>query len=216
MPVAIASDFKMIVTTNDEKALNRLIDKYRQFIKQGGSSSSELIEQEVLTTKIDFYRQTKKYAMYHQLASFYAQTQLMSQSIDSLRRQDQAIYGQFERGVLASDSLKKTAYFSGMNESMKHRASEAVADRLNELAKAYYQTMMTPAYVDAALEWSSRALLLCPLPLYRDTYACLLYKRGQRQQAITQQKRAVADSKERKQPSEALETTLAKMKSGIL
>ena len=216
MPMAIASDFKMIVSTNDEKALNRLIDKYRQFVKQGGSLSSELIEQELLTTKIDFYRQTKSYKTYHQLASFYAETQLMSQSIDSLREQDQVFYKRFERGVVASDSLKKTAHFSRLNESMKHRASGAVADRLDALAKAYYETMTDPIYLDAALRWSRQALLLNAVPFYQDTYACLLYKKGQRREAITQQEQAVASSKERGEPSEALETTLTKMKSGIL
>lgn len=216
MPKVIASDFEKIVHVNDEKALDALISKNRQLLQQGSLLAPELVEQETLNQRIDFYRGIKDYKKYHKLANFYARTQLMSQPIDSLRKQDKIIYREFERGVIANDSLRKTAYFIQMDESMKYRASKAVAEKLNQLAWAYYQSVPNAEYLQVVLGWIKRSIQLYPHTFYQNTLAHLLYKTGQKKEAIKQQEQAITEAREKGREVSEMVAALEKMRRKIL
>lgn len=215
MPAAVASDFRKVVEAGDEQALEALIVKHQKLLRQAGTLAPELVEQELLRQRIDFHRQAGAPKKYHALARFYVQTQLLSQPGDSLRRQDERIYQEFLRRVQISDSAR----FADLSEAMKHRASESVADGLNSMARAHFESITDPQDLAEALQWAGRAVELRAAPVYRETYACLLYRLGRKEEAIRVQARAVAEARElvsSRIPPEAFQAVLEKMQKGIL
>jgi thiol-disulfide isomerase/thioredoxin len=219
MPAAVASDFRKVVDADDERALEALTVKHKKLLQQAGRLAPELVDQELLRQRIDFYRQAGNYKKYHALSSFYVQTQLLSQSEDSLRQQDEHIYQEFLRRVQVPDSARTTARFADLSEAMKHRASAGVADGLNAVARAHFESITDLHYLSEALQWAGRAVELSPGPTYRETYACLLYRLGRKEEAILIQIQTVAEAKEmpdlRISP-EAFQQVLEKMQKGVL
>jgi hypothetical protein len=66
-----------------------------------------------------------------------------------------------------------------------------------------------------ALGWAKHASDTSNEPAFLDTYANLLYKSGNKEEAIATQEKAVAITKEKGEDAEELQSTLDKMKKGV-
>lgn len=217
LPNAVALDFARLVERSDEAGLDPLVKANQQLLTIVGSTVPSPMEEKLLFQRIDFYRQTKRYEKYHQLANFYAQTQLMNLSTDSIRRQDAAVYQYFLKGQrFASDSLRRTPDYIELDKDMRTRYSAQIAEKLDDLALAYYESVSNPAHLKEALAWSQRSLELFPHFWNRKTYAHLLYKLGRRKEAIRQQQAALAKAESMGRDAKELALALTQMRKGSL
>jgi len=83
---------------------------------------------------------------------------------------------------------------------------------LNDFAWDIFQHCDDPACIRAALEWSRKSVEARELSMFMDTYANLLYKSGDRENAIKWQQKAVEKAKD--DDKKDYIATLEKMKKG--
>ncbi|MFD1769504.1 thioredoxin family protein [Sphingobacterium suaedae] len=83
---------------------------------------------------------------------------------------------------------------------------------LNSFAWSIFENCDDPACLQAALSWSQKSLQDNENPAFLDTYANLLYKSGDKENAIKWQEKALATATEDEKENYA--TTLNKMKKG--
>jgi len=93
------------------------------------------------------------------------------------------------------------------------RAGKAVSDtKLNSFAWDIFENCDDPSCIQAALEWSGKSLEGRELSSFIDTYANLLYKSGDRENAIKWQEKAVEKARDHERGDYI--ATLDKMKKG--
>jgi tetratricopeptide (TPR) repeat protein len=93
---------------------------------------------------------------------------------------------------------------------MKDYNNKASADELNNFAWTVFENCKDLACVKEALEWSKKSFDGNNNPMFIDTYANILYKLGNKQEAIKWEEKALALSNNDKE----IQTTLDKMKKG--
>ena len=95
---------------------------------------------------------------------------------------------------------------------MKSYGSKMTGNQLNEVAWKVFDNCKDVSLLTNALEWSKRSFEGNNNPMFMDTYANLLYKLGQTEEAITWETKAIdmVSESEKKDYSE----TLIKIKSG--
>jgi hypothetical protein len=97
----------------------------------------------------------------------------------------------------------------------------AFATELNEIAFGLAQATDNAKLLSKALDWSKRSVATVGLPLqetnmYKDTYACILYKTGKKAEAIKTEEAVVEWAKKANDPDmiKAFNQTLERMKKG--
>ncbi|TDS15735.1 thioredoxin family protein [Sphingobacterium paludis] len=122
-------------------------------------------------------------------------------------------------GILAN--IKTQYYFKQKNwPAFKDAVNEFIAldDKkvspmsLNSFAWSVFENCDDPACLQAALDWSKKSIEKNEDPAFLDTYANLLYKTGDKDQAIMWQEKAVTKANEK--DKETYVATLDKMKKG--
>jgi thiol-disulfide isomerase/thioredoxin len=160
--------------------------------------------------------ETDKYVKY---TLDFGNNHLMKINPDSINRYDKKMFPSYEnilnsgRGSLAKlDSTEKAelrSTFAHM-EANKHGLS------LNQIAWDVFEKTTDKIALRNALSWSKRSLEFVPdNATYLDTYANLLYKLGQKQEAITNEKEALRlTDKKDTETYKGMENTLRKMTAG--
>lgn len=83
-------------------------------------------------------------------------------------------------------------YNDELPETIYHKFK--YAEILNSVAWHYYKSITDPSKLKLAINWSKSSLTLEPHnPYFLDTYAHLLYKTGNRKEALKYQKKAIAE-----------------------
>jgi hypothetical protein len=85
---------------------------------------------------------------------------------------------------------------------------------LNEGAWTIYTWTNDPLYLKKALQWSARANEFYESPEAADTYARLLYKTGNKNEAIQQESKAIDLKKKKGYKTASFEKVLADMQAG--
>ncbi|GAB3904118.1 hypothetical protein GCM10028803_33590 [Larkinella knui] len=214
MQMAIRSSLKEVISQKDEQKLEKLIVKNEKLASFFRPLTPEMADEMALEFRLNFYRQTKNTDQYRQLAGAYADTKLMSQSVESLRKKDEAGYKRFEQSqAMMPDSIKNAEQMKKMGAYMKKAESGQVAGKLNNIAWAYYETLSDSKDLNQALAWSNRSLELDASPMYMDTNAHLLSKLGRKKEAVKMQEEAVLKEKALGNDTKSYEEELAKMKA---
>jgi hypothetical protein len=110
------------------------------------------------------------------------------------------------------DSVKNNPDFVRYADMMKNVETQVLANKLNNLAWTYFQTMTDPADLTKALAWSRRSIELERSPAQLDTYAQLLGKLGRKADAIKYEEEALAKAKAAGENTAEYERTLAAFK----
>lgn len=124
--------------------------------------------------------------------------------------------------MTASIALSKTQYYGfhkdwpkfkdAVNSYVELNGKSVSAQMLNSFAWSVFENCNDPACIESALSWSKKSLESGEQAAYLDTYANLLYKGGDKENAVKWQEKALlaasADEKENYQ------TILNKMKAG--
>jgi hypothetical protein len=163
---------------------------------------------------IDFYKGIKDTARYLSASINYYDRFLMTVSVDSVQRADS-----MRQKELVSQSIpEKVPQSAGgplMRSSIRFAPStQYFSGELNDGAFSIYTYTHDPLYNAKALVWAKRATEFYDSPPVMDTYARLLYRTGNKEEAIAWQEKAFNLSKERKMPANAYEEILNKMKAG--
>lgn len=204
---AIMNTIGEATESKDEKLLATAILAYDQLPQNPSlKSKNELY--------MAYYQQTGETDLYVKYATGYCNDKLMKMSSDSIFQRDkmtlQIFENQVKLGVLAQID---TAQLAESRKFLEHGERDRISMTLNNIAWEMFQKVSDVNTLQDALRWSGRSLELTPNnPMWLDTYANLLYKLGQKEEAIAKEEEALryADKKN----SEGFQETLDKMKAG--
>lgn len=158
--------------------------------------------------------------------------EMMNTSITEFKQEDTAKFGAFVLSIkrkLDQDKMpaaQQKEYIESMraqNPQMTKIASINAAMDLNEMAWNVYETNNKQMYKDA-IKWSEKSLVLfggtdaITRVSLLDTYAHLLYRQGQKAEAIKEQEQALnlAKSANNSEVIQKIEASLQQMKDGSL
>jgi tetratricopeptide (TPR) repeat protein len=169
---------------------------------------------------VNFYKDIKDTINFLQTAESFINYNLMNQSVDSLkRRSDRERNAMFEQ-KRKDQNGNPVMTFSYAPFYMKY------GEELNNVAYGVFTFTNDLEKLAKALKWSKRSLEINEAlsldesrkqnPSYMDTYACLLYRLGKKEEAIQTQTKAIEILKNRNENANTLEVTLNKMKGGTL
>ncbi len=141
---------------------------------------------------------------------------------EALQKELAATYSGMEDEII---SYSKIQYFAGKTSDWPAFSKEVTsylkkynnrlgANELNSYAWQIFTRCDDKNCIDQALEWSKTSVDLSGNHMFMDTYANLLYKKGDKEAAITWEQKALADAVAAKEDTGDYEKTLEKMKSG--
>ncbi|MDP4291230.1 MAG: hypothetical protein Q8908_09125, partial [Bacteroidota bacterium] len=160
--------------------------------------------------------ETDKYVKY---TTDFGNNHLMKIKPDSVNNYDKKQFPQYEKvlnsttGPVAKlDSTQK----AGLRSSLAHMEANKCGQSLNQIAWELFLKTTDNVALRNALAWSKRSLEFAPdNAAYLDTYANLLYKLGQKQEAINTEKEALRlTDKKDAEAYKGAEDTLRKMTAG--
>ena len=163
---------------------------------------------------IDYYLHTRETDKYLKYATNFCNNYLVKMSTDSIDKTDQLFVKILDKqlnSITYPEDISRS--FEQAISRSKHLARDGIGDKLNTFAWEVFKRVSDTATLKDALLWSGRSLeLLINNPPRLDTYANLLYKLGQKEEAIAREEEALryADEKDKKVFTE----TLMKMKAG--
>lgn len=193
-------------TSKNELLLAAAIDAYDQLPEISSLKQKDEIYME-------YYRRTGDTNNYFRYAKDFCNNQLMKISKDSIEKKDKLAIQQIEKQFIADVFAKiDSTQLAHLKEFSAHAERNRIGESLNNIAWEVFQQVSDKDLLSNALSWSKRSLELSPKnPSWLDTYANLLYKLGQKQEAISVEEQALcfADKKNIK----GLEDTLRKIKA---
>jgi len=209
MIVAIANSFKEACKNKDEQLLQQVVDANEKLPKTPQSKLKEELY-------MNYYKQTSDLDKYISNAIIYCDTSLMTVAFDSIAKIDKKQLMLFETlqskvlvGIIDSSQL------AHLRSYMAHASRDKYSQALNDVAWGFFEKVTDIKALENALRWSKRSLEIYPdNHYYLDTYANLLYKLGQNEEAIAKETEALRIGKEAKADTKVYEKTLVKMKAG--
>ena len=138
----------------------------------------------------------------------------MKLSTDSIDKTDQLLVKNVDK--LFNSTTHSEDITKGMEKAIsrsQHMNRDRIGDKLNSFAWEVFKRVSDTDALKKALRWSGRSLELSINNPYRlDTYANLLYKLGQKEEAITKEEEALRFAAEK--DIKGFTETLLKMKAG--
>jgi hypothetical protein len=158
-----------------------------------------------------FYKETKDTLNYMIRALYYYDNYYMLISADSLKRRDS-----FNKQQLLARAEIRKKDNSGISykETRYAPISQFIAREINEGAWSFYKMTTDPLYLQKALQWSRKSNSFWESAEALDTWARLLYKTGNKSEAILKQEEAIAIQRKQGFSTQEYESTLDKMKKG--
>jgi len=163
---------------------------------------------------MEYYQRTEETDNDLKHATNFCNNYLMKMSIDSIDKKDQLILQSFEKHISsgAFSKLDSTS-LAQLKTDLTHVERTKIGESLNSIVWQVFEKMTYKSVLQDALRWSSRSLELSPKNVaWLDMYANLLYKLGQKEQAIAKEEEALRYIG--KKDNKWLEETLTKMKAG--
>jgi hypothetical protein len=160
---------------------------------------------------LKYYRGVNDTANFVRSAINFYDRFFMTISLASIRKQDSAYMAkQSEMAVTQAtiNGYKRTFVAMAVGPRAQY-----VAGELNNAAWTLYKYSETPANVNKALSWSKRAAEIYEGPEIMDTYARLLYKTGNTEEAVDWETKVIAKLKEVRRPTTDYEKVLEQMKA---
>jgi thioredoxin-related protein len=106
------------------------------------------------------------------------------------------------------------AFSKEVSSYMEKYAGRFSPQELNAYAWTIFSRCEDVNCIDQALQWSKKSVDLTSNHMFMDTYANLLYKKGQKDEAIVWEEKALVAAKADNSDTASYEETIKKMKSG--
>jgi hypothetical protein len=166
-------------------------------------------------TILDYYNGIHDTATYLLRAVQYFDKYLMTISVDSVLRVDSLRRAEMAQNLMASARPPAGITEGGIRSSVSFQYSPITQNYTSELNAAAW-TMYTythePLYTAKGIEWAKRANQFFDAPDAMDTYARLLYRAGQKKEAVEWEEKAIVLGKQRRFPVSEFLPVLAAMK----
>jgi len=193
--------------SKNEELLDIAVEAYDQLPKNTVKEQRDEIY-------IDYYYLTRETNQYLKYATHFCDNYLMKLSTDSIDKTDQLFAKTVDK--LFNSTTYSEDISKGMDEAIsryKHMTRDRIGDKLNSFAWEIFKRVSDTETLKSALRWSGRSLeLSINEPRRLDTYANLLYKLGQKEEAITKEEEALRFANEK--DLKGFTETLLKMKAG--
>jgi thiol-disulfide isomerase/thioredoxin len=209
MTGAIDNSFRKACKNKDEQLLQQVIEANGKLPKTPQSKSNEELY-------MNYYKKTNDVNKYMSYATSYCESSLMTISADSIAKTDIKVFQLFENSQ-KKELIGKvdSAQLVQLGEYMAHATRDKYSMALNEVAWDFFEKITDTKALENALKWSKRSIEIYPdNHMYLDTYANLLYKLGDKTEAILKETEALELAKKQKSKTNLYEKTLDKMKSG--
>jgi len=165
---------------------------------------------------LEYFKRTKETDKYLNHAKNVCNNQLMTMSLESIENKDR-IHKQIseQRIISGLNSQLDSTHLAVLNDSIAHSEKYRISEALNNISMEVLNNVTDMTELRNALCWSKRSVEICPRnPNLLDTYAKLLYKLGQKEEAIIKVEEAIRQTNKRnKRETEGLGKTLSKMKA---
>jgi len=163
---------------------------------------------------MEYYKRTGETGNYMKYATDFCDSQLMNMSNESIDKKDsitaQLLEKQISSGALANIDSTNIAL---LKKTSLHLTRDQISLKLNNIAWEVFGATSDKDALQKALGWSKRSLELFPEnPASIDTYANLLYKLGQKEEAISKEEEALKYADQTS--SKGFQDTIEKMKAG--
>lgn len=210
MSSVIDNSFCEACNSKNEELLQQVVDANEKLPKT-------LLTKQKEEFYMNYYKKTNDIDKYITNATIYCDTSLMIMSSDSIAKSDKKMLELFEktqRNALIGkiDSI----HLVQLTNNMAHVARNKYSEALNSVAWNFFEKVTNTKSLENALRWSKHSLDIYPdNHMFLDTYANLLYKLGQKGEAIVKEREALNLAKSTKSDTKGYEVTLQKMKSGL-
>ncbi|MES2004579.1 MAG: hypothetical protein V4450_08660 [Bacteroidota bacterium] len=165
-------------------------------------------------TMLDYYKGVKDTSSFLLGSVKYYDQYLMNISVDSVKRVDSIRRAELLANTVPSNITTpsgKTIFGTSIQYAP---TTQYYTRELNNGAWTLYTSTHDPFYMQKALGWIKRANEFYEDPGALDTYARLLYRTGDKTEAIRWQEKAIEITKSRRMPSGSFDEILSKMKTG--
>jgi thioredoxin-related protein len=203
LALAKSTTFQKAVDNKDRKLLDKLITVCKNL--EGTGANTQIAEYEA-----QFAKATGDLSLVRKSTELKA-ADLVKKSKEELAKLDAQQFARYKQRLPANTDTTASQYTT-IKEIMLHAATKGAAEELNSLAAGYLENMKDQADLTKALAWSARALELDRKAIYLDTQAQLLYKLGNKPEAIKLATEAV--EKANSEQKEGFQESLEKMKQG--
>lgn len=209
MFAAIDNSFHEACKSKNEQLLLQVIESNEKLPK----NPQRKIKEELY---MNYYKQTNELDKYISNASIYCNASLMTITSDSIAKIDKKVLELFETQRNALKGKIDSTQLAQLANGMAHTARDNYSQALNSVAWDFFERVTDIKALENALRWSKRSLEIYPNNhFFIDTYANLLYKLGQKEDAIRNEIEALNLAKITKSDTKGYESTLLKMKSGL-
>jgi hypothetical protein len=207
---------RVLIAKSKAKAIREKDLRYAEQVAEytaGTYSDARDARRNYERTLVDYYRGVKDTANYLLASVKYYDNYLMTISVDSMKKVD----ADRQAKLMGGSSMDKAITQNGaVRQEMVNfaPATQYYTGELNTAAWTVYIMTRDPYYNSKALEWAKRANEFYEQPASLDTYARLLYRTGNKADAIFIEEKLIEFSRERRAPTREYEEVLAKMKTG--
>ena len=198
-----------------QKAITQKDEQYAirtaLFVKKIYLNDPEKASKAYDTYLLDYYNGINDTIRYLQQAANYYDRYYMGISADSVKKQDTLKMNELAK--------KQTPVMEKRGDSMVMRTqilyssvAQSLSNKLSEAARKFLESTADNMYLSKALKWSEKALELYENYTTLNVYALLLYKTGNKKEAVSWQEKAILLKKKRGFDTKGLEKELNDMK----
>jgi len=164
-----------------------------------------------------YYKETGETDKYLKHTARFGNKYLMKISNDTIEQRNKANLVLFDQIIKsgALSSIKDADIISKLKEQAANTESIKISKELNRISSEVFESSSDKKMLRNALKWSKRSLELSPDNVQvMENYANLLYKIGQKKEAIAQEEEALRKVSKIDASRYRIEETLVKMKAG--
>jgi hypothetical protein len=163
---------------------------------------------------MEYYRGVNNAEKFLSTAKSYYEKFVMNIPVDSVHYMD-SVQKMKLLAQAKPDTVRREGNRAVVSKSISFTpVAQKLMNELNRGAWDVYKMTRNPEYINAALEWSARAVQLARMPGALDTHARLLYVSGKKQEAIELETEAIAKQHQMGFGTKEYEAVLAAMKAG--
>ena len=198
---------KKAINEKDEVYAIKVADYSRNIYPKEPEKASKAYYSNLL----EYYISVIDTVKYFKIAAFYFDRFYMDISIDSIRKNDTIKMNELAKKTTAKIEKKGDSVIMRKEISYKSE-TQSLSNQLSEAARYFWKFTSNQEYLLKAKNWAKKALEFHESFTTQNTYALLLNKIGQKQEAISWQEKAILLKKKYGLDTKSLEKELKEMK----
>ncbi len=206
--VSVNEAFYQAIEAKDEKLFEKVL---RANLKALPNTADRVNDK----NKLAFYMAIKDTEHFVAAAENYLNQYVMFVQVESIRKQDLWEYDKmmqaYRLGIKDSTGTG-AALYQNIKKNGKFTLARLTANELNDVVKTFYEQVTDKALLQKAVPWIKRAIELVENPDYFHSYAQLMLKMGEKQQALDIEQQAYELALREKIDTQKFTSALEKMK----